>query len=109
MTIANTIHPHGVDDDVELAAVVDVVGGWVVVVVSCVVVVVGATVVVVVGARVVVVDGANVVVVVVGVRVVVVGWADASPAGVSPKMAGIATATTSADTGRRPIRRMRSA
>jgi hypothetical protein len=110
-TIASTIHPHGVDDDVEPAVVVDVVVGCAVVVVSCVVVVVAATVVVVVGASVVVVVvGASVVVVVVGGSVVVVaGWAATGPAGVSPKMAGRATATTSADTGSRPTRRMRSA
>jgi hypothetical protein len=110
MTIASTIHPHGVDDDMEPAVVLDVVVGCIVVVVSCVVVVVGATVVVVVGASVVVVVvGARVVVVVVGGSVVVVGWAATGPAGVSPKMAGKASATTSADTGRRPTRRMRSA
>jgi hypothetical protein len=108
MTIASTIHPHGVDDDVEAAVVVDVVVGCAVVVVSCVVVVVSCVVVDVGASVVVVVVGANVVVVGASV-VVVVGWADADPTVVSPKMAGAATAMSSAETGRRLIRCMRAA
>jgi hypothetical protein len=109
MTIASTIHPHGVDDDVETAVVLDVVVGWVVVVVSCVVVVVGAMVDVVVGWVVVVVVGGTVVVVVGATVVVVVGWADTGPAVVSPRIAGTAIAITSADAGHCLTRRMRAA
>jgi hypothetical protein len=108
MTIASTIHPHGVDDDVEAAVVVDVVVGCAVVVVSCVVVVVSCVVVVVGASVVVVVVGANVVVVGASV-VVVVGWADADPTVISPKTAWAATAMSSAETGRRLIRSMRAA
>ena len=80
MPIASRIHPHGVEDDVEAAVVVDVVVGWVVVVEPCVVVVVGATVVVVVGASV----------------VVVVDWAATGAPDVNPMIAGTAIPTTSA-------------
>jgi hypothetical protein len=109
MTIASTIHPHGVDDDVEAAVVVDVVVGCAVVVVSCVDVVVSCVVVVVGASVVVVVVGANVVVVVGARVVVVVGWADADPTVISPKTAGAATAMSSAEIGRRLIRSMRAA
>jgi hypothetical protein len=110
MTIASTIHPHGVEDDVETAVVLDVVVGCVVVVDRCVVVVVGAMVVVVVGAGVVVVVGAGVVVVVgASVDVVVVGWAPAGATGESRTRVGTTTIATSPDARHRPLWSMRAA